>query len=175
MRAREFITEQAISPTDSKSVIKAKATKTQPVKPYVAKKFPMKKKLGDFGLDPHDPHSQSQGNSEYGSSNKGDIPLEAVAAMPGAFSVEDIPSDFYSMYRIGVAIAGGERNVAPKDNFGKHPFFMPFSEQEHAKIQHDIERIGHKIELRTTPESLEVSTVNNQSPVAKPKRNKYGV
>jgi hypothetical protein len=174
MRAKEFIVEQSVKPTDSPAKASKKAKQTQVVKPYVAKDFPMKKKLGDFGLDPHEAHSQSQGNTEYGST-KGDVPIEAVAAMPGAFSVQDIPSDFYSMYRIGVAIAGGERNVAAKDNFGKHPFFMPFSEQEHAKITKDIKRIGHDIELRTTPESLELSTVNQKSPVAKRKPNKYGV
>ena len=95
--------------------------------------------------------------------------------MPGAFSVEDLPSDFYGLYRLGMGLAAGDRNVAAEDNIGKHPFIMPFAREEHAKFDKEIKRQGHKTKLRTSHDSLELSTNNTTSPVAGRKPNKYGV
>ena len=95
--------------------------------------------------------------------------------MPGAFSVEDLPSDFYGVYRLGMGLAAGDRNIAAADNIGKHPFFVPFAPEEHAKFDKEIKRQGHKVKKRTSPQSLEISTVNTVTPVAKIKKNKYGI
>lgn len=174
MRAKEFISEQVApapkrNPKDTRQL-----GQTQPAPEYHPKTFATGKFGVPSGVNPHDPHSQSQGNSEYGSL-RGDIPVEAQAAMPGAFSITDLPSDFYGMYRTGLAIAAGDRNIAAPDNFGKHPFMMPFAPEEHQLVAKQVKRIGHKIEMRTTPQSLELSTNNTVSPVAKVKKNKYGI
>jgi hypothetical protein len=184
MRYREFIaetTEAKIHNPDKDdrqgktlAQITASSKKTQPTKPYKARTFKSGKNGAPTGIDAHDTHSQVQNNVEYGS-KRGELSDEANAAMPGAFSVDDLPSDFYSVYRLGMGLAAGDRNVAAADNIGRHPFFMPFSSEEHARFDKEIKRQGHKTKLRTSKDSLELSTVNQVSPVNKPKPNKYGV
>lgn len=154
MRAREFIIEQVNS--------------TEPAKPYKPKHFQTDEK--GVPIIPNDDghmnsHSQDQDANTYGSL-RGDIPVEAQAAMPGAFSVEDLPSDFYSMYRLGMGLASGNRNVSSADNFGKHPFIMPFHPSEHDVVAKEVKRMGHKVKQRTSTPSLELSTTNTTSPVS---------
>ena len=170
MRAKEFITEQY----ETIAQAEKKGKKTQPHKSYNPKPFKSGKHGIPQGTDPHDTHSQHQSNTEYGS-NRGELSDEANAAMPGAFSVETLPSDFYGVYRLGLGLAAGDRNIASADNIGKHPFFMPFAPEEHTKFNKEIKRQGHKTKLRTSHDSLEMSTVNQVSPVNKPKPNKYGI
>jgi hypothetical protein len=182
MRAKEFIVEQnqvvlgkVKRQGKTLAQIEKSSKKTQPHKAYKPEPFPS----GELGvpktpLHPHDTHSQHQSNTEYGSV-RGDLSDEAKAAMPGAFSVEDLPSDFYGVYRLGLGLAAGDRNIAVADNIGKHPFFMPFAPEEHARFDKEISRQGHKVKLRTSHDSLELSTVNQKSPVAQKPRNKYGV
>jgi hypothetical protein len=184
MRAKEFIiesTEATISNPDkldrqgkTLAQVKKAGKQTHPAKSYKAGSF----KSGKLGVPhdgaPHDTHSRHQDNQEYGS-KRGEVSDEAAAAMPGAFSVETLPSDFYGVYRLGMGLAAGDRNVAAADNIGKHPFFMPFAPEEHARFDKEIKRQGHKTKLRTTHDSQELSTVNQTSPVAQKPRNKYGV
>ena len=179
MRAKEFIVEQYqsdIPKNQGKTLAQIEKTSklTQAKDPYKPKHFKSGKLGVPAGVDAHDTHSQTQSNVEYGS-KRGELSDEANAAMPGAFSVADLPSDFYGVYRLGMGLAAGDRNIALADNIGKHPFFMPFSPEEHAKFDKEIKRQGHKTKLRTSKDSLELSTVNQVSPVNKPKPNKYGV
>jgi len=154
MRAREFIIEQA--------------NITQPTEPYKPQHFQTDE--NGVPIIPNDDghmntHSQDQDSNTYGSL-RGVIPIEAQAAMPGAFSVEDLHSDFYGVYRLGMGIAAGNRNIATADNFGKHPFIMPFHPNEHAAIEKEVKRMGHKIKQRTSTPSVELSTTNVVSPVS---------
>lgn len=179
MRAKEFIVESNephYYAKQGKTIAQVEKTSklTQPTPPYNPKTFKSGKTGVPTGVDAHDTHSQTQGNTEYGS-NRGDLSDEANAAMPGAFSIEDLPSDFYGVYRLGMGLAAGDRNIAASDNIGKHPFFMPFAPEEHVKFDKEIKRQGHKTKLRTSKDSLELSTVNQVSPVNKPKKNKYGI
>jgi hypothetical protein len=176
MRAKEFITEQHSIEVEkrAKGDVRQLGEK-QPKKEYHPSKF----KAGKMGvpktpMHPHDTASQHEANDEYGS-KRGELSDESNAAMPGAFSVEDLPSDFYGVYRLGMGLAAGDRNIASADNIGKHPFFMPFAPEEHNRFEKEIARQGHKIKKRTSPQSLELSTVNTTTPVAKRKPNKYGI
>jgi hypothetical protein len=164
MRAKEFITEKAKSPFN----IVKKDGERQAHTPFKAISY----SYGKLGVPeiPNDDghmnvHSHSQNENEYGSL-RGEIPVEAQAAMPGAFSIEDLPSDFYGIYRLGMGLAAKDRNVATANNFGKHPFIMPFSDKEHASVEKEVGRQGHKTKLRTTAASLELSTINTVSPVS---------
>ena len=182
MRAKEFVIEAKIDKTrnEIKPIIKSlskevkDANKTQAIAPYKTKTFKSGKHGEPTGVHHYDLHNQTQNADEYGS-ERGDIPIEAQAAMPGAISISDLASDFYGVYRVGMAIAAGDLNVASADNFGKHPFVMPFAPEEHASVIKNIKRTGHKVKQRTTPQSLELSTNNVVSPVANKKRNKYGI
>ena len=184
MRAKEFIVEATGASLDDPdkvdrqgktlAQVKAAGKKTQSIKPYKPKTFKSGKLGVPTGVEPHDIHSQHQSNTEYGS-NRGEVSREASAAMPGAFSIETLPSDFYGVYRLGMGLAAGDRNVAAAGNIGKHPFFMPFSPEEQARFDKEIKRQGHKTKLITSYDSQELSTVNQVSPVNKPKPNKYGI
>jgi len=184
MRAKEFIIESAddsISNPDKvdrqgKTLAQTKKDGkiTQATKKYNPKSFTSGKLGVPKDGSPHDTHSRHQDNNEYGSI-RGDLSDESKAAMPGAFSVEDLPSDFYGVYRLGMGLAAGDRNIATADNIGKHPFFMPFAPEEHARFDKEIKRQGHKTSLKTSKPSVELSTVNQTSPVAQKPRNKYGV
>jgi hypothetical protein len=176
MRAKEFITEQHSIEVEkrSKSDVRQLGQK-HAKKEYHPKNFPIGKMgVPSTPMHPHDIASQHEANNEYGS-KRGELSDESNAAMPGAFSVEDLPSDFYGVYRLGMGLAAGDRNIASADNIGKHPFFMPFAPEEHARFEKEIARQGHKVKLRTSPQSLELSTVNTVTPVNKPKTNKYGI
>jgi hypothetical protein len=176
MRAKEFITEQHSIEVEKRAKGDVRQLgQTQPKKEYHPSKF----KAGKLGvpktpMHPHDISSQHEDNKEYGS-KRGDLSDEANAAMPGAFNVETLPSDFYGVYRLGMGLAAGDRNIAAADNIGKHPFFMPFAPEEHDRFEKEISRQGHKVKSRTSPQSLELSTVNTTTPVAKRKANKYGI
>jgi hypothetical protein len=184
MRAKEFVTETTevslTRPSKDTSDVKTRAEiekegrRTHPTKPYKAKTFKSGKHGVPDGVHPHDTHSQNQDNNEYGSA-KGEMADEFQAALPGAFSVETLANDFYGVYRLGLGLAAGDRNISSADNIGKHPFFMPFSPEEHDRFDKEIKRQGHKTKLRTTHNSQELSTVNQTSPIAKIKRNKYGI
>jgi len=175
MRAKEFLSEQhrvEVNPR-SKSDVRQLGQK-QLSKEYHPKKFKYGERGVPIGVDPHDPHNQTLSNTEYGS-KRGDMAVEFQASLPGAFSVEDLASDFYGVYRLGMGLAAGDRNIAAANNIGKHPFFVPFAPEEHDKFDKEIKRQGHKTKLRTTQQSLEISTVNTVTPVAKIKKNKYGI
>ena len=181
MRAKEFVIESSEASLKgdghthgSLAAIEKEGKKTQPAKPYTPKTFKSGKHGVPTGVDAHDVHSQVQNNVEYGS-KRGEMANEYKASLPGAFSVETLANDFYSVYRLGLGLAAGDRNIAATDNIGKHPFFMPFAPEEQDKFDKEIKRQGHKTKLRTTHNSQELSTVNQASPVAKIKRNKYGI
>ena len=155
MRAKEFLSEAG------KAVI------------YKAKKFTH----GKFGvpndtLDAHNTHSRSQDANEYGS-HRDKLNPEAELVMRGAIGVPN--ENPYDLYRLGMAIAGGESNIPGVDSLGQTGMIMPFSEQEHAVIHTHIKRQGLKAEKLSTHGSEEPLQNNRVSPVAKIKRNQYGI
>ena len=156
MRAKEFLKEQ-----NGKAVI------------YKPKQF-THGKLGvpNDTLDPHDTHSRSQDASEYGS-HRDKLNPEAELVMRGAIGVPN--ENPYDLYRLGMAIAGGDRNIPGVDSLGQTGLILPFSEQEHGTLNAHIKRQGLKAEKLSTHGSEEPLQNNKVSPVAKIKRNKYGI
>jgi hypothetical protein len=148
---------------------------TETKTPYDPEEFPIDKQgapdLADD--DKYDPHAQLD-HSDY-ATPVDELAVEFQAALPDAFSVEDLNSDFYSVYRLGLALASGEEHLAQADNIGKHPLIIPSTDAGADKLEQAVKHQGYKIKQRTTPGSVEVSTTNTVSPVAAPKRNKYGV
>ena len=148
---------------------------TDTKKPYNPKEFPIDKHgAPDLADDSqYDPHAQLD-HGDY-ATPVDELAVEFQAALPDAFSVEDLNSDFYSVYRLGLALAAGEENQAQADNIGRHPLIIPATQAEADKLEQAVVHQGYKIKQRSTPGSAEISTINKVSPVAKPKRNKYGV
>jgi hypothetical protein len=82
----------------------------------------------------------------------------------------------YMAYRFGVALAKSPNDV----NFTEGPIGSEFttigySDADQEIIDHTRREFGFKKRTHSTKGSLETEQVNKASPVAKPKKNKYGV
>jgi len=110
-----------------------------------------------------------------------DLSKEAKAAIPGATSsgVPDMssgPSNYYHKYRVGIAMAsspdtGGISNIGPTSDdmvtIGYTPADRDIADRAYAAM-------GYKRKKVTSDKSRE-HDAHTVSPVAKPKKNKYGV
>lgn len=83
----------------------------------------------------------------------------------------------YKHYRFGLALAGAPDETVDADNYiGGDPFFAAYTQEEVDMINHAARQVGDKsMEVWSDGKSSEVDAVNKTSPVAKPKRNKFGV
>lgn len=143
--------------------------------PYNPKEFPVDEAgAPDLADDSKsDPHLQLD-HSDY-ATPVDELAVEFQAALPGAFSVEDLNGDFYAVYRLGLALASGQEHLAHADNIGKHPLIVPYTSASADKLEQAVKHQGYKTKERATPGSTEISATNKVSPIATPKRNKYGV
>jgi hypothetical protein len=91
-----------------------------------------------------------------------------------AFEFPTMPSsDGYQAYRFGVAMANHEEPAYGPTS--QHAVISAYSPEEEAII-HAAERVtGHKGRLVADRGSREPKSTDTHSPVAQPKRNRYGV
>lgn len=82
---------------------------------------------------------------------------------------------YYDMYRFGVALAGGA--TAPSGGPAGHSPSVWMRNPEEAEIVRVAEKVTgmRGAEIIPPGETEEMPSVDSVSPVAKPKRNKYGV
>lgn len=87
----------------------------------------------------------------------------------------------YTLYRLGLALAATDGKTMPSVDeeswIGKWKLTAPYTKEEqemlklaYKEVHANYEDINHG-DMR----SQEVSTVNKESPIAKPKKNRYGV
>ena len=87
----------------------------------------------------------------------------------------------YVAFKLGQAMAGTDGKSKPeidgKSWFGKKKTIHPYTEIEQEMFKQAAKAVGADYEdlNRGDMESKELDTVNTVSPVAKPKKNKYGV
>ena len=85
----------------------------------------------------------------------------------------------YTGWRFGIALAGAPTfpTKMEADNWiGGDPLLSTYSEAEFEMVKKAAEQVGAgTIQNWSGDRSKEVADVNKTSPVAKPKRNKYGV
>ena len=85
----------------------------------------------------------------------------------------------YLNYRMGIALAGAPTypTKMPGDSWiGGDPLLNPYTEEEFEMVKAAARQVGGgTTENWTGDRSKEVADVNKNSPVAKPKKNKYGV
>ncbi len=87
----------------------------------------------------------------------------------------------YTQYRLGLALACSDGvnpiDIDPKTWHGKRKTAHPYTEEEQAMLNQSYKIVGasHKDLNKGDMRSQELDTTNIVSPVAKPKRNKYGV
>lgn len=119
----------------------------------------------------------------------GSLQDDVAAAIPGAYAIPELQNqDPYKQYRFGMALAGArsakQRNEEGADKFtptspwGENAIVISYTGTTSEIIDDALDTIGlspsDKKQI-TSQGSQEAKDVSKGSPVAKPKRNKYGV
>ena len=95
-------------------------------------------------------------------------------AMVTTFQFPTMPSsDGYQAYRFGLAMANHE--IAPTSPTAQHAVISAYTPEEEEIIRAGERATGHKKQIVADRGSNEPKSTDSQSPVAKPKRNRYGV
>jgi hypothetical protein len=82
----------------------------------------------------------------------------------------------YLAYRFGVELAGSpNRDIDKYGPIGSEFTTIGYSDADQEIIDHAAKNFGLKRNTHGGKGSVELDNVNKASPVAKPKRNKYGV
>ena len=82
----------------------------------------------------------------------------------------------YMAYRFGVALAKSPNDVTEKEGpIGSEFTTIGYTDADQEIIDHTRKEFGFKKRTHSTKGSVELDVVNKTSPVAKPKKNKYGV
>ena len=103
-----------------------------------------------------------------------EMPERKSRALNTAFEFPTMPSsDGYQAYRFGIAMANHKE--PPYGPTSQHAVISAYTPEEE-EIIHAAERVtGHKGRLVADRGSREPDSTETASPVAKPKRNRYGV
>jgi hypothetical protein len=109
-----------------------------------------------------------------------DIISEGFAArksdtLPTTFEYPDMTTaNAYDSYRFSIAMA--DHTNPPKEGaISNHAVVVAYAPEEEAVIKHAERVTGHKGRLAADRGSHEPKSTNSQSPVAKPKKNRWGV
>ena len=83
----------------------------------------------------------------------------------------------YMNYRFGIALAGAPDFPTDAEPYiGGDPVVVPYTQSDMDMVNKAAEFIGdHSKKVNSSHKSSEISSTNKTSPVAKPKKNKYGV
>ena len=90
----------------------------------------------------------------------------------------ELPGYYYDMYRFGVHMAGSPDHSHPMDKAsatGNHLTTLAYTSAEQEIINKSKKDIGLKSKRVSSDKSKEPSETNTVSPIAKRKKNKYGV
>jgi hypothetical protein len=83
-------------------------------------------------------------------------------------------SDAYQSYRFGMAMADHTINYA-EGPAEQHAVIVAYTPEEEEIIRGGERQTGHKGKMLTDRGSRESDSTNTRSPVARPKKNRYGV
>lgn len=102
--------------------------------------------------------------------------MKSVSTMPGLNMAH---GSAYTGWRFGLALAAAPDFPSGGDAdswLGGDPLISTYTEEEYNKVKTAAKQVGAgKIERWSNKRSEELPTTNTKSPVAKPKKNKYGV
>jgi len=117
------------------------------------------------------------GNSEINHGSKGKVHPNHTAAIKGWNTLPELPSWYYNMYRFGVHMAGspGEQGMDAQSPSANQMSLYAFTDAEQDIIDKSKKDLGYKGKKLSNNRSEEPEGTNKFSPVAKPKKNKYGV
>ena len=95
--------------------------------------------------------------------------------MSTTYAFPTMPSaNAYAAYRFGLAMADHTINY-PEGPTGNSAVIVAYTPEEEEIIKAGTRQTGHKSKLVADRGSNEPQSTDTQSPVAKPKRNRYGV
>ena len=107
----------------------------------------------------------------------GKVDVQVSNSLPGEFVQRDLRNtDPYMQYRYGLALAGARASVEfeQESAWAENLVIVPFSVEDEETIRLADKKMGVKATRIASSQSIETD-VSTVSPVAKPKRNKYGV
>jgi hypothetical protein len=104
-----------------------------------------------------------------------EMPERKSRTMSTAFQFPTMPSaNAYAAYRFGMAMADHTINY-PEGPAGNSAVIVAYTPEEEEIIAAGSRQTGHKGSILANKGSTESDSTEIQSPVAKPKRNRYGV
>lgn len=117
---------------------------------------------------------------EFINEDKHKLPQEHSAAIRGAVTMPAgnmSTGSAYLNYRFGLALAGApEFPTKATNDIGGDPLLSTYTDEELEIINYAAKQVGGgKVKKISSNRSTEISNTNVVSPVAKPKRNRYGV
>lgn len=117
--------------------------------------------------DPNDPHS---GNAP----KVGDVPDDHKSTMNPSLCFTDMDPG-HEFYRFMMQAAASPNDIPITTTVQSIPFAMPYTKQDEDMLHHALKRMGKKHKHITPTKGADPSSNNTVSPIAKIKRNKYGV
>lgn len=128
----------------------------------------------------HEILSEARKVKDYG--HPAAIDPDVENTIPGTFIVPELRNtDPYLQYRMGVALAVAQATKSREVKFDQETIWAEnlvmtaYDEKEQETIKTAAKLMGVEVEQVSSTKSKEIAGVNKTSPVAKPKRNKYGV
>ena len=107
---------------------------------------------------------------------RGKIHDHHEASIPGVKTIPDWPGHYYSMYRLGVHLAGSPHNPNEHQGpFSNEMTFTTYTDVEEEMIKHSAKEMKVKLKTLSSKKSLEPDDTQTASPIAKVKRNRYGI
>jgi hypothetical protein len=117
--------------------------------------------------DPDDPHS---GNAP----KVADVPDEHKATMNPSLCFTDMDPG-HEFYRFMMQAAASPNDIPISTTVRSIPFAMPYTEKDEEMLHHALKRMGKKHKHITPSKGQDPDSVQSISPVAKVKKNRYGV
>lgn len=118
------------------------------------------------------------GNGEAARSSASKLHHNHQTAIQGMKTYPELPGWYYNMYRFGVAMANSPENEFPyaqQSLTANQLATFAYTEADKEIIGKAEKTLGIKGKKISSDKSTETHGTNSVSPVAKPKRNKYGV
>lgn len=111
-----------------------------------------------------------------------DIPQDQIrpdtrAALPSMTKMTNVDnSSPYNGWRFGIAMAGAPHHTMPADGAtGQKMVVVPYTDAESEIIDAAAKIVGVKSTVIASKGSHELDSTGTRSPVAKPRKNRYGV
>lgn len=118
-------------------------------------------------------------SASQGSANKksGNINHNHKSSIKGMSTYPEVPSHYYDFYRFGVHMAGSPENqdMDKASPYANQLVTLAYSDEDAKIINKSKKAMGFKQKTLTSNDSKENADTNKTSPVAKIKKNKYGV